>query len=78
MSDDPAVEAGRRVFMVGGLESWRAYAEAAAREALKPLRARHRKTEGWLRGTQVTVCAGCRRLWPCADARDIYPESELR
>lgn len=82
---DPAVEAAQR--------AWAAFDPtrternttvllqvAAAREALQPIRDRHRPfTRDFPGGDGRTVCTYCLgpRDWPCLDARDAYPSEEL-
>jgi hypothetical protein len=74
---DPAVEAAQRAWTE---ENWLGVLEmsegnlaiAAAREALKPIRELHVKSDMY----HTPVCAdGC--TWPCDTAKLIYPEDEL-
>lgn len=76
---DPAIEAARRTLDRWTTDGWNASrdfcAEAAAREALAPLRELHQRKDGiciecwWSDGTP--------RDWPCSTARLIYPSEEL-
>ena len=75
---DPAVEAAKRAWpwqpatqpSIPPLQ----LAEAAAREALAPIREMHRKEPGghWPK------CHECRYAWPCATAYLVYREDELQ
>lgn len=56
--------------------------EAAAREALKPIRDRHRPFDRpvrYMSKETERVCAHCLgpRKWPCPDALDSYTTGEL-
>lgn len=78
---DPAVEVAQRVWHAWTYTdaSLKDLAEAAAREALKPIRELHKPEvvrspddEQW---TECAVCYGS--YWPCATARLIYSTEEL-
>ena len=78
---DPAVEAAQRAERAskwwdsGNQTAWDSdYAEAAAREALAPIRALHRPDGDY--GYQ-TQCVACGLMWPCDTARLIYSTEEL-
>lgn len=86
---DPAVEAARKVwesqksipFAHDALWSTNSLIPAA-REALKPIRERHRPFDRPVRyGSKETerVCIYCLgpKKWPCLDALDAYPTAEL-
>lgn len=92
---DPAVEAARCAwessdddisqnipYRAGEPGIWTpAPMEAAAREALKPIRDRHRPfTRDYPGGDGRTVCNHCLgpRDWPCPDALDAYTSEELQ
>lgn len=88
MTADPAIAAAQRAWDEGGQgHGFQHATEAdlmidAAREALAPLRARHRAAYGFKlprrKGDRPeTFCETCQVKWPCDDARDIYPEDEL-
>ncbi|MEC4615819.1 hypothetical protein [Tsukamurella tyrosinosolvens] len=86
MSTDPAVAAAKRAWPYRGAMCGdpNGLALTAAREALAPIRARHRKVPANARRDDGTrVCAHCvddrgiPELWPCADALDAYPPEEL-
>ncbi|QWS68176.1 hypothetical protein SEA_VANLEE_59 [Gordonia phage VanLee] len=78
---DPAVAAAQRakrpawafVDPPGAAED---IAERGAREALAPLRARHKR---WDRfdGAVCEHCEGGTKAWPCDDALDLYSTEEL-
>lgn len=81
---DPAVEAAQRAW--GCDSNWVAKTATevsvdAAREALAPIRDRHRPHDRPIPGTPHTekVCGYCLgpKLWPCPDAFDAYREDEL-
>lgn len=92
MSGDPAIAAAQRAWdsegwggpgrpLSEGLSEG-SLAEAAAREALAPLRELHRPVDS-LGKTGAKVCATCRDLfgslavWPCSSAPLLYSSSEL-
>lgn len=88
MSTDPALAAVRRLpDHHGGVHVTPTEDRGrldGAREALAPIRARHRKVPATARRDNGTrVCAHCLDdrgipvLWPCADALDAYPPEEL-
>lgn len=82
MTADPAIVAAMKAMLSVESPTVRDTAIAAAREALAPLRARHRAAYGFKlprrKGDRPeTFCETCQVKWPCDDARDIYPEDEL-
>lgn len=84
MSGDPAVEAAQRAAVSDGRLAADYYADEvlAAREALAPLRALHKRGEcpDWTDCTDpdhLNFCRSCVVLFPCPTARLIYPEDEL-
>lgn len=83
MTADPATAAAQRVNGTHNMTRLdMRFAIAAAREALAPLRARHRAGYGFKlprrKGDRPEAfCETCHVKWPCDDARDIYPEDEL-
>lgn len=82
MTADPAIAAAMKAMLSVESPTVRDTAIAAAREALAPLRARHRAAYGFKlprrKGDRPeTFCETCHVKWPCDDARDIYPEDEL-
>lgn len=89
MTADPAIAAAQRYWQsvdphwTGNEDDMGfAIASGAAREALAPLRARHRAAYGFKlprrKGDRPEpFCEACQVKWPCDDARDIYPEDEL-
>lgn len=67
---DPAVEAALRAEpddLIG-----------AAREALKPIREKHRPVKQYAHPDSGLDCLECRRCWPCDTALDVYTTEELR
>lgn len=101
---DPAAEAAQRAWVerygelmadryhdkADDVDDVAAFVNAAAREALKPIRARHYPVElaHTISGQHKTVCAHCHRRgfftlesehgdWPCPDAKDAYATEEL-
>lgn len=82
MTADPAIAAAMKAMLSVESPTVRDTAIAAAREALAPLRARHRAAYGFKlprrKGDRPEpFCEACQVKWPCDDARDIYPEDEL-
>lgn len=78
MTADPAVAAWERA----AAKTSPLDALAAAREALAPLRARHRAGYGFKlprrKGDRPEAfCEACHVKWPCEDATYLYPEDEL-
>lgn len=81
---DPAEEAVRRSRHYGDEHSWedKVSGLAAAREALEPIRDRHRPFDRpvrYMSKETERVCAHCLgpRKWPCPDALDSYTTEEL-
>ena len=76
---DPTIEAAQRAMHGWQTPLVKGTAIDAAREALKPLRSRHRK----VRTLNGDVCHHCWNSmgyymqWPCPDALDIYSTEEL-
>ncbi len=82
---DPAIEAARKA-VNGGLGFPNgpvdAFAVQAAREALEPIRDRHRPFDrpvGFMSKETERVCTYCMgpKKWPCLDALDAYSTEEL-
>ena len=77
---DPAVEAAQRAWPYLGMmcADPNGLAEAAAREALAPIRELHRVglTDNPYYDNDKE-CIECREDWPCATARLVYAEGEL-
>lgn len=77
---DPAIEAARRA-VNGGLGFPNgpvdAFAVSAAREALKPIKARHRPVKKYAHPDSGLDCIACSKPWPCPDALDTYNTEEL-
>ncbi len=81
---DPAVEAAQRAWEATaspGPNGWTlnpyAVSKAAAREALAPIRALHRRCRDCV--VKPAHCEDCGpdRDWPCATAKLVYPSEEL-
>ena len=77
---DPAIEAAQRAMKEVHGNFYPSHDQIlAVREALKPLRSRHRK----VRTLNGDVCHHCWNSmgyymqWPCPDALDIYSTEEL-
>lgn len=73
---DPAVEAAQRAAS-SNCYTGRGLIEAAAREALKPIRELHYPREGSVSAMYPDPLCNCGDDWPCDTAPLIYATEEL-